>query len=219
MLNRATCFWFPAFLLALLGLYRLGFPPVDDVDSNLRDLPYELLGLSGEDVPINQTILDDLDPDDLVIRRYIRPDGAPIWVVLIYFVNTRLGGHDPQLCYVSQGYRIEELPELRFKSDREEEMTASAFLARRIGRSERVATFWHTAEGQSIAQERRYRNRLFFQGLRENRLYGVFVRVSTLEVGRSEESAMWNERFVAEVARQLPNLIQDKRRDRKDAST
>jgi EpsI family protein len=208
MLNRLACFWFPALILCLLGAYRLGFPLQEGAQSRLRDLPYELLGLHGQDVPIDEMILDDLNPDELVIRRYRRPDGVPLWVVLVYFVNTRLGGHDPQLCYVSQGYRIEALPQIRLEGE-QGEVTANAFVATRRNRLERVATFWHTAAGHSIANVRRYRNHLFFQGVRENRLYGVFVRISTLETGRRGEAAQWNERFVAEVARRLPDLLHE----------
>ena len=208
MLTRVACFWFPALILCLLGVYRIGFPPAEGVESHLRDLPYKLLGLSGEDVPVDQMILDDLNPDELVIRRYRRPDGVPIWVVLIYFVNTRLGGHDPQLCYVSQGYRVEALPKIGMEID-QGKVTANAFLAKRRGRQERVAAFWHTPDGHSIAEIRQYRNRLFLQGVRENRLYGVFVRISTLETDQRGESAEWNERFVTEVARRLPDLLHE----------
>ena len=143
-----------------------------------------------------------------MIRRYRRPDGSPVWVVLVYFVNTRLGGHDPQLCYISQGYRIEELPRLRLETEWGE-VTANAFLAKRRSRVERVATFWHTAAGHSIAEVRRYRNQLFLQGVRENRLYGVFARVSSLETGRPGEGEEWNKRFVAELARRLPDLLHE----------
>lgn len=217
MLTRVACIWFPALILCLLGAYRLGVPATEGAHSRLADLPYELLGLPGEDLSLDEAIIQDLDPDDIVIRRYRRPDGVPVWVVLIYFVNTRLGGHDPQLCYRSQGYRVEKLPEMRLQVGGKE-ISADCFMASNRQRAERVATFWHAPGGSPTSDVRHYRNLLFLQGVRENRLYGIFVRVSTLETSTEGEAQAWNERFVAEVARRLPSLLHEQRRNRTDAS-
>ncbi|MBD3161504.1 MAG: EpsI family protein [Candidatus Eisenbacteria bacterium] len=208
MLRRRGPILFVPGLLVLLACYRLLVPPAPGAASRLESLPMSLLDLPGEKVPLDQAVLDELDSDDLVIRRYLRPDGVPIWVVLVYFVNTRLGGHDPQLCYRSQGYRTRELSPLAMESALGD-LTAERFEAGRPGRTERVATFWYTPGGRPVSDVRKYRFRLFLQGLRENRQYGVFVRVSTLEAGRPERAEEWNRAFVAELARQLPHLIAD----------
>jgi EpsI family protein len=208
MLIRTAKLLFPGILLCLVGLYRVAVPPGAGAESNLAALPKELLGMKGTDVPLEQAILDDLDPDDLLIRRYLRPDGTPVWIVLIYFVNTRLGGHDPQLCYRSQGYRTESLPDLRVASAAGA-IVAESFLATRGARSERVATLWYTSGEGPVPDVGRYRRRLFLQGLRENRLYGIFIRVSTIESAIPGEAEAWNERTVAEIVRQLPGLIHE----------
>jgi EpsI family protein len=198
----------PGILLALIGVYRVGFPPAKGVESRLSELPAELLGLSGVNIPVEQAILDDLESDDILIRRYIRPDGVPVWVVLIYFVNTRRGGHDPELCYRSQGYRTEGLPGNTIQSETSGVHTEE-FLARKAGRNERVATFWYAPGGRIVSDVGNYRRLLFLQGLRQNRTYGAFVRISTLETDQAGLAADWNARFVAEVARCLPALIRD----------
>jgi EpsI family protein len=198
----------PGLLLLLIGVYRIASPPGAGAKSDLAALPREMLGLSGTDVPTEQAILDDLDPDDLLIRRYTRPDGVPIWVVMIYFVNTRLGGHDPQLCYRSQGYRTKDLPDQQIESAIGR-ITAESFVAIRGMRSERVATVWYTSGEEAISDVRRYRRQLFFQGLRENRLYGIFVRVSTLESERPGEAEGWNARFLAAIVENLPRLVHE----------
>lgn len=208
MLSRALRLLAPGIVLALIGAYRLAAPPGAGARSDLAGLPIELVGLTGVDVPTEQAILDDLDPDDLLIRRYTRPDGVPIWVVMIYFVNTRLGGHDPQLCYRSQGYRTRDLPEQKVESA-VGPITAESFIATRGMRSERVATLWYTSGEGAISDVRRYRQRLFFQGLRENRLYGIFVRVSTLESERPGEAEAWNARFLAAIVESLPRLVHE----------
>ncbi len=163
MLGRATKILLPGILLCLIGVYRVAEPPGAGAKSDLAALPREILGLSSVDIPVEQAIVDDLDPDDLLIRRYMRPDGIPVWVVLIYFVNTRLGGHNPQLCYRSQGYRTRDLPEERIESAIGP-ITAEAFLATRGMRSERVATVWYTSGEGAISDVSRYRRRLFYRG-------------------------------------------------------
>ncbi|MDM7913950.1 MAG: hypothetical protein QUU85_01605, partial [Candidatus Eisenbacteria bacterium] len=55
----------------------------------------------------------------------------------------------------------------------------------------------------------RYRWRQFWQGLRRNSTYGVFVRISTLETPRAGEAEAWNERFLSEVVKLLPSLIRE----------
>lgn len=205
MLRRAPCLFFPALLFVLLGAYQTGFPRGHGPVSHLHDLPLDLLGLQGQDVPISQAILDDLESDDLLVRRYRRADGQPIWLVAIYFLNARRGGHDPELCYMSQGFRIKDLPDLHVQHG-DRGFVAQQFLAERPGRTERVAIFWYTQGYGEMKGVDRYRRELFWQGLWHNVSYGVFVRVSTLESpdGQAEE---WNRRFAAEVAAQLPHLI------------
>jgi EpsI family protein len=205
VLNRATCLFFPGLLLFLVGAYRTSFPPGEGPRSYLRELPIELLGLPGEDVPVAQAVLDDLESDDLLIRRYNRADGQPVWVVVIYFMNARRGGHDPQLCYRSQGYRVQPLPLLSVPLEGRT-FAAEQFLAERTGRKERVALFWHTPRKGETEDVGRYRRDLFWQGLWHNASYGVFVRVSTLDSGDGQAEE-WNRRFAAEVASRLPGLI------------
>lgn len=208
MLKHTLRLLLPGIVLLCVGGYRVAVPPGAGARSDLAALPHALLGMQGTDVPLDQAILDDLDPDDLLIRRYQRPDGVPVWVVLIYFVNTRLGGHDPQLCYRSQGYRTLEQPDLSATSSLGP-IRAESFLASRGNRAERVATLWYTSAEGPVPDVGRYRRRLFFQGLRENRLYGIFVRVSTLENGRAGEAEAWNARVMAEVVSHLPSLIHE----------
>ncbi len=208
MLARAARILAPGLLLCLLGAYRVAFPPTPGAESHLRELPMVLLGLPGTDVPADRAILDDLESSDMLIRDYRRPDGNPVWVVLIYFVNTRLGGHDPQLCYRSQGFHTSDLPDLRVPGGMSG-LVAESFLASKAGRAERVATFWYAPGGRILPDVEQYRGRLFLQGLRENRTYGVFVRISTIETPRAGEAEEWNARFAAELARRLPGLIRE----------
>ena len=198
----------PGLLLCLLGGYRIAFPPAKGAESRLEELPHVLLGLQGTAVPAEQAVIEDLDPSDILIREYRRPDGEPIWVVLIYFENSRLGGHDPKLCYRSQGFRTVDLPASRIAAE-SSKLEAESFLASRPERVERVMTFWYAPGGKVLGSVSQYREKLFLQGLRENRTYGVFVRISTIDGDRPDVAEDWNARFAAEIARRLPGLIRE----------
>jgi EpsI family protein len=166
--------------LAALAAYVLLFPPRKIAGTQLASCPMTLAGLPGTQLGLEQTVLDNLDPDDYLVRRYDRPDGLPVWLVIVYFQNARLGAHDPELCYRSQGYRLQGLPPGNID-------TAIGpvpylhFRAEKGPRRERVLYFWYTAGGRALAELKGWRDRMFFQGLKNNRSFGAFVRISTLE--------------------------------------
>lgn len=205
---KGTVLLLPGLLLCLVGGYRFAFPPTEGAESQLKELPYQILGCPGVDLPTEAAIIDDLDSDDLLSRIYRRPDGVPVWVILVFFMNTRLGGHDPQLCYRSQGFKTQELPDLSVEA-RIGTLRAESFLATRSNRAERVATFWYAPGGRLVSDASQYRSRLLMEGIRRNRTYGVFARISTLETGNPGEAEAWAGRFAAEIANLLPDLIRE----------
>ena len=95
-------------LLAGTGLYGALHPPANLAAGRgvLRKVP-ELLGeWNGADLSFEDAVVDELHPDDLLVRRYTR--GADlVWLCIVYHQNRRYGAHDPHVCYESQGYHIE----------------------------------------------------------------------------------------------------------------
>jgi EpsI family protein len=184
-------------LLVLLGVYALAFPPVKLVGTRLDTCPMELGGMPGTELTLEQTVLDDLDPDDYLVRQYDRADGVPVWLVIVYFQNARLGAHDPQICYRSQGFRVEDLPSGSVATAGGP-LPYRSFVAMKGRRREVVRDLWFTAGG-ALADVKGWRDRMFFQGLRDNRSFGAFVRVSTLDSGDMGTA----ERAITEVMRDL----------------
>jgi EpsI family protein len=188
-------------MLVLLAGYVLAFPPLKLAGTRLETCPMELGGMPGTKLTLDQAVLDDLDPDDYLIRQYTRADGVPVWLVIVYFQNARLGAHDPQICYRSQGYEVQELPSgsvataigpLPYRS----------FVAVQGPRREVVRCLWFTAGG-ALADVKGWRDRMFFQGLRNNRSFGAFVRISTMDAG--DMGAV--ERAITDLTRDLaPHL-------------
>jgi EpsI family protein len=178
MLTRGSVAASLACLAALAG-YVLLFPPTRIQGTQLDTCPMVLAGLPGTKLTMEQTVLDNLDPDDYLLRSYTRPDGSPVWVVIVYFQNARLGAHDPELCYRSSGFRVHPLPGGKVESAIGP-VPYLSFLAEKGSRSELVDYFWYTSGGQFLSEVKAWRDRMFFHGLRSNRSFGAFVRVSTL---------------------------------------
>jgi EpsI family protein len=192
-------------LLAGLAAYVVLWPPQRASATRLDEMPASILGFPGSEVGLDQAVLDDLNPDGLICREYRRPDNLPVWLIVVYFENARLGAHDPLLCYRSQGFTIEPLPDETLSSSIGP-IPMRSFRAVRGGRVERVSYFWYTAGAQALAEVKAFRDSMFWQGLLHNRSFGAFVRVSTIETDPEQANAIVA-RFVQQMAPSLPKIF------------
>ena len=193
-------------LLAALATYVVAFPPGEVGDIYLEQCPMELAGLPGTILSLEQTVLDDLRPDGILSRRYDRPDGLPVWLVIVYFENARTRAHDPQLCYRSQGFEVMDLPEHPVETSIGT-VPLQVFQATRGARNEKVSHFWYTAGETAIGEMQAFRDSMFLQGLLKNRSFGAFVRISTLETDDAGTADRVIEEFTRELAGLLPQFF------------
>ena len=193
-------------ILAALAAYVLALPPKSLGVHRLDICPTELAGMPGRDLDLSQTVLEDLRSDGILSRAYTRPDGIPVWLIIVYFENARLGAHDPLLCYRSQGFELEQLPDEIIETSLGRVPTKT-FRAVRGNRVERVNYFWYTAGAKALAEVRVFRDDMFLQGLKKNRSFGAFVRISTLETGDGRAALVWNHTFARELAPWLPRFF------------
>lgn len=193
-------------ILAGLAAYVLFVPLGRAGATHLELCPSQVIGLTGADSDPGQAVLDDLDPDALLMRTYQAPGRAPLWFVVVYHENARLGAHDPELCYRSQGFELTKLPDAVVDTSIGP-IPVRRFEAVRPGRSERVWYFWYTAGRKALAEVSSFRDDMFFQGLKENRSFGAFVRVSTLDGADAEGGEVSLRAFVTNVAGYLPQFF------------
>ncbi|MBK8230350.1 MAG: EpsI family protein [Candidatus Eisenbacteria bacterium] len=193
-------------LLGLLAAYVLLLPPGTAGETHLASLPAEIAGFRSTDLELEQAVLDDLNPDGILVRRYERAGVPPVWLVIVYFENARLGAHDPELCYRSQGFEVGNRPDATLTTGLGP-VPCRVFDAVRGERNELVNYFWYTAGRRALAEVKTFRDEMFFQGLKSNRSFGAFVRISTLVEGdRAVSEAVLN-RFVQELAPVLPQMF------------
>ena len=157
---------------------------------------------SGTELSFEDAVLEELAPDDLLVRRYQRDDEI-VWLCMVYHRHRRYGAHDPRLCYESQGYTLDV--ERRVHID--DGLVVNRFVAdRRTDR--RVVLYWWVTDGMSTPDATAFRNRLAVTGVLENRAWGAFVRVEALVRGGDEARADQAARdFAVQVAAALPAVF------------
>lgn len=112
-----------ALLLASGGAYRIAEarfvaapPGVRLPAGTLAHLPLQLAGWSGQDVPLDERIIQATRTDDHLNRRY-RQGGASVFLWVAYGVRLRdLLPHRPEVCYVGAGWMLERTEGLELKT-------------------------------------------------------------------------------------------------------
>jgi EpsI family protein len=184
----------------------LALPPRATAESRLSELPEVFLGLPSEEVPTAEMVLEDLNPNDLLLRRYTRPDGKPLWLVVIFFENARWGAHDPRLCYVSQGFHlVEDRNEIVPLGDGKN-MKVNYFLVRRGSQSRAVLSWWYVPGSGTTTDAKTYRRLLMLEGFKSNTSYGAFVRISTPTFSGGADLDLLKA-FAQGISGKLPTLI------------
>jgi len=99
----------------LAGQYAHASSSVPIPRGTLGQLPMEIDGWKGRDVPISDDIIRATDCDDFVNRAYARPEkrqNVGLWVA--YGVKFRdLMPHRPEVCYTGNGWTLDEIRELK----------------------------------------------------------------------------------------------------------
>ncbi|MEQ8765238.1 MAG: EpsI family protein [Planctomycetota bacterium] len=72
-----------------------------------RDVPLKIGGWQGEDKKLSDRVYELLETRDVVFRRYRRKD-ENIWLCLVQAQDNRRGSHPPEICYIGQGFEVDE---------------------------------------------------------------------------------------------------------------
>ncbi|MBD3336051.1 MAG: EpsI family protein [Candidatus Eisenbacteria bacterium] len=214
MVTRATSgrrrlwltWWLPLLFLLPGTFYALAVPPQTAATSNLDAFPATFLGMPSVELSTSEVVLDELRPSDILLRRYNRPDGKPLWLIIIFFQNARLGAHDPRLCYLSQGYHLSEKGDLTVAAP-DGTAALDLFAVERGPDRRSVAVWWYVPGAGVTSSQKTFRRLLMLEGFKRHATYGAFVRVSTpAEPDGSEMEIL--EQFSSGVAELLPSLIE-----------
>ena len=197
-----------ALMLAATALYASFHHPANLAAGRgvLAHIPVVFGEWNGTELSFEDAVIDDLQPDDLLVRRYDR--GADkVWLCVVYHQNRRFGAHDPRLCYQSQGYLLEPGARVRVDDGQVGGLEVNRFIADRHG-DRRIVYYWWATAGLSTTDADAFRGRMALRGALDNRSWGAFVRVEAL-VRNADDRAADREagEFAARVAQALPRVF------------
>ena len=199
----ATC------LLMLGSAVMVWLQPPIDLEAGrglLRQVPQQFGAWKGIELSFDETVVDDLRADDILIRRYESGEQVA-WLCVVYHQNRRYGAHDPLVCYESQGFVLREEGHRAVRRAGAPPILANAFLADRRGR-QRLVWYWWTTDGLTTSDASRFRGRMALLGALENRSWGAFVRVEMIVGPEGREAAERAlEDFAAQVASEMPAIF------------
>jgi len=145
----------------------------------LAAFPARLGGWVSENVEFDSVVYDELEADATLVRRYSRGDGATVWFVVVFHQNDRYGAHDPVVCYTAHGWKVTDQGTLPVR--REGGELAARWIRLAMGHEERVALFWwYTAGDLATGDHGEFMSRMAASGMRSNRTFGAFARVSAV---------------------------------------
>jgi EpsI family protein len=210
MLRLAGNFGVVVVLMGLVAGAVALAPPRSLGRSMLSACPLSISGLEGRDEPIENFVLEELDPSEMIIRTYSGPNPLEnVWLVVSYFENARYGAHDPKVCYRSQGWAVEDVPDLVVPRPSRGALAARSFVVKRRGDAHLVAYFWYISDDKVTGDHRRFLDSMALQGILRGSNYGSFVRVSTPMLPTPEAAAARLTRFSEEVLAMLPSLFHE----------
>jgi EpsI family protein len=187
--------WFGAVLLGagMLGVgalaWGLQLRPALEVDARaLAELPLELAGWYGSEIPLESAVERELDAQVNVQRRYRRRTGEIVWLYIGYY-GTERGGrpeHTPRGCYTGAGWTIDAARTLDVGGSA---LAVNEFRVSRDG-EELLVHFWYRSHRRSgmLGGLDQNLDRMLGRIL-DGRADGALVRVSA-PVSRDDESAV-----------------------------
>lgn len=150
---------------------------------NLDKLPYTIGEMRGVDVPLEESVVKELDTDVYVSRNYISADGRVLNVYIGYY-GTQKGGrskHSPEGCYPGAGWSIlkESKANMVIEQNGSKKDIMLNTLQVKRGDDHQLVYHWYQSDRDTIAINgvqqniNRFKNRLM-----NNRDDGAFIRVS-----------------------------------------
>jgi EpsI family protein len=178
---------------------------------NLDKLPYTIGGMSGVDIPLEESVIKELDPDVYVFRNYASTDGRIINVYIGYY-GTQKGGrsaHDPEGCYPGAGWSIlkENITNVHVDQNGSQKDIMLNTLHVKRGDVNQLVYHWYQSERDTVIVNgfqqniNRFKNRLM-----HDRNDGAFIRISE----DNGDNEVKTKKDIEDFIRQLfPLVVQD----------
>jgi EpsI family protein len=174
----------PVVLLLLATAFALEARHSNEVlppHKDLLDLPIQLLGWQGRDIPLSPDTLEVLGPGNFLSRDYQRsPIEAPINLFIAFFPSQRTGDtiHSPKNCLPGSGWASLEAGHVQLRLGDGPSLWVNRYLIAK-GTSKAIVLYWYQAHGRVTPSEYWAKIFLVTDAIRLNRTDGALVRVVT----------------------------------------
>jgi EpsI family protein len=150
--------WLIVILLVLTGVMNAGISkfrsPEAQPAPKLGELPHRIAGWESRgEIEISQVVLNILRPDAWISRRYEEPSGKPVFLFAQFHSTNRWGAHQPEVCFTSQGWRI-EYEKLASTVERNlpgTDVSVNRFLAHKGNERQLVLYWWFSSSNYQTA--------------------------------------------------------------------
>ncbi len=177
---------------------------------NLDSLPRIINKMYSVDIPIDEAVLKELDPDVYIYRNYLSDEGRTINVYIGYY-GTRKGGrssHNPDACYPGSGWAIisENKATVPVENGtRRKGIVVNTFRVAKGGEQQLVYHWYQTDRSTVTATGIQQNLNRFKNRLLHNRDDGAFIRVSTVMLNNYLQAKKDIESFIGQL---YPILVQ-----------
>lgn len=184
----------------------------------LGQMPTVIDGMTSQDIPLDEDVLNVLGKGDFLNRVYTSPRAQtvssnsaaayPVGLFIGYFATQRTGQsiHSPQHCLPGAGWTFESSRYTQIEDRRGENFNVGEYIINN-GESRQFVIYWYQAHGRSIANEYKAKAYMLADAIRYNRTDGALVRVIT-PISGSEQIADARRRAVDFTTHMTPYLSQ-----------
>ena len=178
----------------------------------LSSFPAQLASWSGEDVPLDQDVLDILGPGQFLVRNYENQSSRQpnIDLFIAYFPSQRTGDtiHSPKHCLPGAGWTPLQSSRVTLSLPGHGPFPANRYVIARAGDRDLVL-YWYWAHDRGVASEYWAKYYLVKDAITMNRSDGALVRITTrMFPGETPEAAQQRVLpFASSVVPLLDNYI------------
>lgn len=156
---------------------------VEVIEQNMDKFPYKIGDYIGIDIPMEASVIKELNTDVSVFRRYVNEQGERITLYIGYYGTKKGGrtGHSPGGCYPGSGWAILDETDVEVPVDLNgnEKMIPLNALQVTKGVVRECVYHWYQSNGDKVLSSGIAQNFHRFKGkILYNRNDGAFIRVS-----------------------------------------
>lgn len=174
------------------------------------ELPRAMGTWKGEDIPIEQRIVDAVAVDDYVNRSYVSEDPVPVFVYVGYYKSQRTGQtiHSPRNCLPGSGWQPVSSRRIDLQLEDGTHAPVNVYVVEK-GLNRLLVMYWYQSHGRIVASEYWGKYYLIVDAIRTNRTDAALVRISTV-IHPNEDAALarvlgFAKNLVPELNKGIPN--------------